>query len=209
MTSSGPPQGDPAPGHVPPDPGDPQDLDPGVADGLVGDLTRWLAAERADAAAAGRARERWLRQQATEEALFAGVLLDLAERASVVVVQGVGGRTHRGRVRAVGEDFVALRTERSDVILPYDAIASVRPQGAPPQGADRARALDLGLAEAAAALVADRPRVLIVVRDGTGLAGDLLSAGRDVLVLRVSAESGGWTYVPLASVAEINLGDGA
>jgi len=187
--------------------GEPPDLEPGVADGIVADLTRWLAAERADAAAVGRARERWLRQQAAEEALFAGVLLDLAERSAVVVVQGVAGRTHRGQVRAVGEDFVAIRTEKSDVVLPYDAITTVRPQGDPPQGADRARALDIGLAEAASALAADRPRVLVVARDGTGTAGDLRSAGRDVLVVQVSTEAGGWAYIPLASVAEINLSD--
>src|SRR4051812_15873123 len=38
-------------------------------DALVADLTRYLAEQRADAAAASRAREHWLRQAAAEEAM--------------------------------------------------------------------------------------------------------------------------------------------
>lgn len=169
---------------------------------LVADLIRWLAEQRADAAAASRSRERWLRQAAGEEALLAGVLLDLAERADTVVVQGVGARTHRGRVRAVGEDFVALRTGRADVLVTYDAVVAVRPEGRPVEGADRPPALDLSFAEALAALAGDRPRVLTMSRDGTGLAGELRSVGRDVATLRL-AETAGVVYVPIASLAEV------
>lgn len=171
---------------------------------LVADLTRWLAEQRADAAAASRSRERWLRQAADEEARLAGVLLDLAERADTVVVQGVAARTHRGRVRAVGEDFLALRTGGADVLVPFDAVVAVRPEGRPIEGADRAQALDLGLAEALAALAGDRRRVLVISRDGTGLAGELRSVGRDVLTLRL-AQAASTVYVPIASVAELSL----
>ncbi|MDQ3293286.1 MAG: hypothetical protein M3527_02365, partial [Actinomycetota bacterium] len=75
--------------------------DPSSADGqdLLARLAAWAAAARVDEAAAARSRERWLRQAADEEAMVAGVLLDLAERADTVVVQGPGGRTPRGRVR--------------------------------------------------------------------------------------------------------------
>jgi len=182
------------------------DLDQPDGDGLVADLTRWLAEQRADAAVAARTRERWLRQAADEEAMVAGVLLDLAERADTVVVQGPGGRTHRGRVRGVGEDFVALRTGRADSLLPYDAVVAIRPEGRPVGPADRAQALDLTFAEAVSAVAGDRPRVLLVSRDGTGLSGDLLSAGRDVLVLRLAAAAG-TLYVPLASLAELTISD--
>jgi len=175
----------------------------GAGDDLVAALTRHLAEHRADAAAAARARERWLRQAADEEALLAGVLLDLAERADVVTVHGPGGRTHRGRVRAVGEDFTALRTGAGDVLLPYDAVAAVRPEGQPVAGSDRARALDLTLAEALAVVAGDRPRILVVGRDGAGRAGTLAAAGRDVLTLRL--DDGATVYVPLASVAEATL----
>ncbi len=177
--------------------------DPG-GDDLVGELTRFLAEERADAAAAARARERWLRQASDEEAQVAGVLLGLAERADTVMVQGVGSRTHRGRVRGVGEDFVALRTGTSDVLLPFDAIVAIRPEGDPLEDSGRAQALDLSLAEALSAVAGDRPRVLVVTRDGTGLAGALRAVGRDVLTLRLT-DAAGTIYVPISAVAEVTL----
>lgn len=178
--------------------------DDGPADDLVGDITRWLAEQRADAAAASRARERWLRQAADEEAVVAGVLLDLAERAATVVVQGVANRTHRGVVRAVGEDFVALRTGTGDVLLPFDAMVAVRAEGAA-GGGERAHALDVSFAEAVAAVGGDRPRVLVVARDGSGLSGELRSVGRDVATLRLADAT---YYVPLASVAELAIVEG-
>lgn len=169
---------------------------------LVGDLTRWLAEQRADAAAAARTRERWLRQAAEEDTLLAGVLLDLSERGATVVVHGVSGRTHRGQVRGVGEDFVAVRTAQADVLLRHDAVVAIRADGVPVGGSDRAHALDLGLAEAVAALAGERPRVLVVTTDGTGMAGELRSAGRDLLTLRLD-DGAGTVYVPLASLAEV------
>ena len=172
---------------------------------LVGDITRWLAEQRADAAAASRARETWLRQAAAEEAVVAGILLDLAERAATVVAQGVAGRTHRGVVRAVGEDFVALRTGGGDVLLPFDAVVAIRSEGGPAVGGERAHALDVAFAEAVAAIAGDRPRVLVVARDGSGLSGELRSVGRDVATLRVA---GSTCYVPLASVAELAIVEG-
>jgi hypothetical protein len=178
----------------------------GDADDLVAELARYLAEQRVDAAAAARARERWLRQAAEEEGRVAGVLLDLAERAEVVVVQGVAGRTHRGRVRGVGEDFAALRTGAGDVLVPYASMAAIRPEGQPVAGSDRAQALDLTLAEALAAIAGDRPRVLVVSRDGTGLAGEVRAVGVDVVTLRL-AETGTTVYVPLASVGEITVTD--
>ncbi len=177
-------------------------MPPADSDRLVADLTRYLAEQRADAAAASRAREHWLRQAAAEEATIAGVLLDLAERAAVVVVQGGAGRSHRGRIRAVGDDFVALRTPTGDLLLRDDAIVAVRADGPAPTG-DRAPALAIGFAEAVAATAGDRPRVLVVARDGTGLAGQLRHVGRDVMTLRL--DTAGTVYVPLASVAELTI----
>ncbi len=182
-------------------------LDEAAGDDLVGELTRWLADTRADAAAASRARERWLRQQAEEEALFAGILLDLAERAVAVVAHVPAGRRHRGAVRAVADDFCALRTsDGGDVLLRYEGLSSVRPLGPhPPLSGDRPQALDMAFGEAVAALVGDRPRVLVVTLDGTVLSGDLRAAGRDVLTLRLDGDPRPTAYVPFRSVAELTL----
>lgn len=173
-------------------------------DHLVADLTRYLAEQRADAAAASRSREHWLRQAAAEEAMVAGVLLDLAERSATVVVQGFANRSHRGRVRAVGEDFVALTTKAGPTLLPYDAIVAIRGDDGPAALGDRAPALDMAFAEAVAAAAGDRPRVLIVARDGSGLSGQLRSVGRDVVTLRL-ADAASTVYVPLASIAELTV----
>jgi hypothetical protein len=177
-------------------------------DDLVGELSRWLAATRADAAAASRARERWLRQQAEEEATLAGLLLDLAEQGQELVIHTPGERRHRGIVTAVADDFLALHASAgTDVLIRYDGIAVVRPLGQAPVGGDRARALDISFGEAVSALVGDRPRVLIVTRDGQGLSGDLRSAGVDVLTLRLDGEPRATIYVPFASIAELTLSD--
>lgn len=173
---------------------------------LLGRLAEWSATLVADAAAAARARERWLRRAAEEDATFAGVLLDLAERSSPVVVAGRGGRRHRGVVQAVGADFCGLRAaDGSDVLLTFVGIASVRPEPrAEPSSGDRPVELAVGLAEALAAIAEDRPRVLVVtMADADGVAGELRTVGRDVLGLRLDGPARPLAYVPLASVAEV------
>ncbi|MBI2708700.1 MAG: hypothetical protein HYX34_03275 [Actinobacteria bacterium] len=172
---------------------------------IVEDLDRWLAATRADAAAESRARERWLRQQAQEEATLAGLLLDLAEREQEVVVQTAGGRRHGGLVRAVADDFLALRTgDGTDLLLRYDGVVAVRPKGRSPGPGDRPRALDVTFAEAALALAAERPRIRLGTRDGQAVAGELRSAGIDVLTVRLDGDAGA-AYVPITAVAELML----
>ena len=175
---------------------------------LLGRLAAWASEISADAAAAARSRERWLRQAAEEEATFAGVLLDLAERRAPVVVVGRAGRRHRGVVTAVGGDFVVVKVvDGGDVLLSLGGIASVRPEPrAIPAPGDRPVTVDIGLAEALAAVAADRPRVLVVtMADADGLAGELRTVGRDVLTLRLDGSDRTPAYVPIASVVEVRL----
>jgi hypothetical protein len=175
---------------------------------LVARLARWASAAAVDEAAGARARERWLRRAADEGATFAGVLLDLAERGSPVIVAGRAGRRHRGVIRAVGVDFCGLRgRDRGDVLLSFAGIAAVRPEArSVPAPGDRPVDVDVGLGEALAAVAEERPRVLVVtMADADGLAGELRSVGRDVLVLRLDGPTRPTAYVPLASVAEVRL----
>lgn len=175
-----------------------------AGDDLVAALTRWLAEQRADEAAASRAREAGLRRAAAEDATFAGVLRDLAERTAVVVLTGVGGRVHRGTVRVVGRDVVVVRTALGDVLVRADAVAAIRGEGTPPAGADRPPALDVGLAEALAAVADDRPRVVAVARDGRTVVGELRSVGVDVATVRLD-DGAATVVVPLAAVAEVRV----
>jgi hypothetical protein len=174
---------------------------------LLARLDRWVATAWTAEAAASRSRQRWLRQVADESATFAGMLLDLAERGAPLVVQGRGGRRHRGTVLAVGADFAGLRTEGGvDLLLAFSGIASVRSDGGglTPSG-DRIATFELGLAEAIAAVGSDRPRVLLVTTaDADGLSGELRAVGRDVVTLRLDGD-GSTIYVPMASIAELRI----
>lgn len=182
------------------------------ADGLLGAdllarLDRWVAELRADDAAARRARERWLLTQAEESSTFAGVLVDLAEHGTPVVVDGPGGRRHRGTIAAVARDFCALRTAAGrEVLLAYAGIAAVRARSGTAATGDRALALTATLDEALATLAEERPRVLVVTHaGGEGIAGELRTVGRDVVTVRVDGRPPAPVFVAIAAIAEISL----
>ena len=175
---------------------------------LTARLERWVADARSADAAAGRARERWLRLQADESATFAGVLIDLAERGTPVVIHGRAGRRHRGSISAVAADFCALRTSGGrDVLLAYAGIGSVRPDSRRPGPiGDRVVQAAIGMAEMLSVLAADRPRVLIVtVADADGVAGELRSVGRDVVTVRLDGEPRAAAYLAITAIAEVSL----
>jgi hypothetical protein len=188
-------------------------------------LERWAAEVRVDHAARQRTQERWLRRQAAEEASLAGVLADLAERGEPVVVRTRAGRQHRGVVRAVGADFLALAagdaaagaaagagagaSRAADVLVALAAVASLRtgPGPAPATG-DRPAAAGGGLrlADVLAGLAAERDRVVIASLDGRdAVAGEIRAVGADVAVVRLEG-GGGTAYVPLGAVAEVTVG---
>ncbi|MDH3756172.1 MAG: hypothetical protein OEU32_20090 [Acidimicrobiia bacterium] len=173
---------------------------------LLDALHRWAAEARVDEAAQARLRERWLLQQAAEDATFTGTLVDLAERGHPIGVHTAGGRRHRGAVTAVGSDFFALRTvQGGDVLVPFDATSFVQPQsGQEVSLGDRSLTVDLLFSEALQELSVDRPRVLVIFRgDQQGIAGELRSVGRDVVTIRLDGSDGSNASVPLLAVAEV------
>lgn len=174
--------------------------------GLMPALERWTAEARVADAADARRRERSLRRQAEESTTFAGVLADLAERQRPVVLATSGGRRHRGVLRVLGADFVALITDvGAEVLVARWAITSVR-SGPRESAAASGRVLDLDLRlhEALAALAEDRPRVQLVTRGDEHLSGDLRNVGLDVVTVRVDGDTLANVYVPIATIAEIS-----
>ncbi len=172
---------------------------------LLARLAAWAAAARADEAAAARGRERWLRQASEESASVTGVLFDLAERAAPVVVATVAGRRHRALIEAVGADFIGLRlASGAEVLLATAAVSWVRQDPRADRAAgDRNPGMLVSLGEALAVLAEDRPRVLVVPTAGAGVAGELRSVGRDVVVLRLDGAGRPTAYVPLATITEV------
>ena len=182
-------------------------------DRLLADLARWSGDRAADEAAAARSRERWLRQQAAEDARFAGVLVDLAERALPVTVATTAGPVVRGRLAAVASDFVAVVPSGEGAggratLVQLGAVAWVRPEPGRRGGeaaAERAAPGQGTLAAALARLADDRPRVTVTTAGGAALTGELRSVGADVVTLRMDGRPPPTAYLPLAAVAVVTV----
>lgn len=197
-----------APGAGAPDPA-PSGPARGVlgGDDVLGDaLARWASEAAVDEAARARARDRWLRIQAEEEASFVGTLVDLAERARPVVLD-IADQRVRGVVAGVGGDFVAVHTDRGQrVLVRTEAIDAVRaePGGVAVVG-DRSPTLDVTLDAVLGPVAADRPDVLIRTRSGTAVRGELRRAGSDVVQLRVAGDPPTPVWVAVDAVAMLVL----
>lgn len=170
-----------------------------------------MAAEvAADQSVRDRVGERTLRSVAAEEATLSGIVVDLAEQQSQVVVRTLAGRFHRGVIVATGRNFLVVRdAPRAPVFVPFGGVAWVRPSGSLHHDAAGARPSPLGTSFAAilVVLATDRPRVQVATAGDEPLAGTLQSVGADVLTLRLDGDGRMWAHVPLASVAEIVLHD--
>jgi hypothetical protein len=189
------------------DAGEPAILGGVLGEGLAARIDRWAADARVDEAARRRARERWLRQQAEEEGSLAGVLADVAEGGMPVAVHVRGGRRHRGEVRTLGSDFVALRSGDGDVIVALDAVTSVRTSpGEASTIGDRSMATSLRLVDVLAGLAAERAAVSLVMAGGDDVvAGVLRSVGKDVVRVRVAGAPAATAYVPVGAIVEVLL----
>ena len=176
------------------------------------ELDRLLDEARADEAAAARARERWLRRQAAEEARLPGVLLDLAESGRAVAVTMAGGRVHHGVLTLVGADCAVVRDQSGNPVhLALGAIASVVPDPGAPSGpatGERASASAATLLDLLLEISPMRPAVQVVTTGSPqGLVGQLVAVGTDVLTIRLEAERGRTCYVAAQSVVSVSVFD--
>lgn len=183
--------------------------DAGV-DALLAEVTAWAGDERRRDAAASRARERWLRQAAAEDARFAGTVLDLAEERATVVVRTTAGTSLRGCIAAVGRDFLVVRGhgERS-VFVRFVSVATVRPEPghrSAVAASERRGPLPATLADVLARLAADRPRVRLGVEGASeAVCGELRAVGHDVATVRLEGDPAGLVYVHLDAVRDLTV----
>lgn len=174
---------------------------------LTGRLDDWVARGRVAEAAAGRERERWMHQAATEEATLAGVLADAGDRGRVVALTTVAGGRHHGPLVAVGRDFCALRRDGGrTTLVRLSAVATVRPVG-PGLGdlGDRSMATSRELGDVLADVAAERGDLARVLTSGEVVSGSARWLGRDVIAVRTRDDGAGTAYVALAAVAEATL----
>jgi hypothetical protein len=204
-------------------------------DELIAAFGRWAAGQRAEAAAAGRARERWLRTQAGAGATWTGVLVDLAEQSGPVVVVS-GSRRWRGALVGVGPDFCVLdATPRRPVLVALAALSAVWAEGAGPMPAggsgtgpgvadpsgapvasgrsgpavasagDRRPTLQLSWLAALSMLAEDRHPVSLTAVGGEELVGTLVGVGEDVLTLQTDPPARRLAYLPVGALASCEL----
>ena len=173
------------------------------------DLAAFVDAERGADAARRRSSERWLRQQALDEARLTGVLLGAAEQATQVLARTASGRSHTGSVVGLGEDFVALRTGAGALVyIRLDALTVVqvdRGLRALPAADERPAPRRAVLRDVLADEAAERPDITLF---GFGLSdavvGRLLAVGIDVATIEID-DRRTVAYVALASVTEASL----
>ena len=176
-----------------------------------GNLDAWAAGARAQEAAAARTRQRWLRQQAAEQADFASLLVEWRERGSPVAVTTAVGRCyHQARITAVGRDCVALATAQGRVLLSSRAVVAVQPHDETEVtlAIDMRSTSDDSMDELVQRAAHDRELVTIHV-DGAPepFVGELQACGRDVVVIRLE-RTGAVVYLTLASVSEMSFDSG-
>jgi hypothetical protein len=70
---------------------------------------------------------------------------------------------------------------------------------------DRAVELELRLSDALSYLVGERPRVLVRLRSGERVAGELRTLGRDVASIELDGSARAVAYVPVAAIVEIGM----
>lgn len=187
-------------------PADPGDLEAAVS--------RWAADEEAREVARIRSSTRRLAEEAAGERDLPGVLRHLELQGVPVRVTSAPGRSHRGVLRAVGDDYLALATPRAWGLVALRAVAAVRVDlpgaGGWAPGPDWSDVPPARLADALERLAGqDLPVRVHTDGDQVGTLGELTAVGVDHLQLACdpgqplrAAEA---VYVPLGSVAELWL----
>lgn len=199
---------------------------------MLAAFASWAAGERARESASARSRERWLRQQSQEAATLHATAVDLAERQAEVSL-AVAGETISGRLVGVGADAAVVSWvagSRVAVGLTSGAgaarlgaggrwsVVSLRHLGAlwvpagsrdpaagedPEDGGRRGGAWTMW--DALATLASERSAVRLIVAGADPVAGELRSAGEDMVTIRAAGTASRVAHVPLAAVAAFSL----
>jgi hypothetical protein len=189
-------------------PGD-ESRDESGDDGLPddGDLARFAATTRVGAAVRARSRERWLRQQVLESTTVAGACWSLAEAGRPLAVTTVGGRTHQGVVRSLGEDFVSLVVASGQEVLVPLAMVAVLVPGRDDMPTGRPVRPGTSLVEAVAHLAAERPQVAVWCSGADApVVGELWGTSAEVaMIIPTHGERERVAYVRLSAVVELSV----
>lgn len=182
---------------------------PGWEDGaLRAALAGWAADEAVAGAAAGRRRERWLRQQAEAGATLAGALADLGEAGATVRVEVAGG-AWTGVPVGVGPEVLVLQQPglgAGPVVVRLAAVVAVAAVGAGQHAAagDRPGDLQVDWASVLELLGADRSPARLHLRGGGTVDGVVWSVGADLVDVLVEGADRRHLLVALAAVEAVS-----
>lgn len=184
-------------------------------DSVEAQVERWTTDERASEGARARAGARWLETISIEDSTFHDVMAVAVGDGSTMQIVTTTGRVHVGRVEAVGQDYIALRTGRGVGLVATAVVATVWRPAAPPDVAEYEADPSPGpwpvdawpthLDHALGRLTGDEVVVRLVgATGGQELDGEVEAVGQDFLVLqRGAGPQRERVYTRLVAVAEV------
>ncbi len=165
------------------------------------ELRQLLDGERANDGARARRDRFWLARVDEEAMTLPGLLIAVAESGIRAKLAVVDGRTHHGRVTAVGLDVVALHDANgASVLVPLSRVLSVRTADRQLIAVDREPSLATFRGELLA-LTEQRADVRLGLDGGTFERGKLVACGTGLVALRT--EQGELAYLAEQHIAEI------
>lgn len=170
-------------------------------------LARFAADARIDDAIRARSRQRWLRQQSWEDSSIASLCVHLAEIDASATLHCVDGRLLRGRIHAVGVDFLELSNAASRTSFVPLAVVAALETLSPLAGGGRRLPTAPTLSDVLSAL-ADAEEQLTCSLLGSAETGGRLSgrvrwANEELFALQ--GEGKQVAYVRLSSVAVLSV----
>lgn len=165
------------------------------------DFEDWRANSAIAEAARSRRRTATWSQHGSADAGLAGVLLDLAERGTEVVISLINGHSHRGVVLAVASTWAMLRINAgARVVLRLRAVAAIDCTGQRSSFGERCAPITTGFAPMLERSV--EPGEQLTVWCGhQRLSGELSGVGDDLAILTVNSST--LRYVSIEAIDEV------
>jgi len=165
------------------------------------DFEGWRASSAIAEAARSRRRTASWSLHGSADASLSGVLLDLAERGSEVVISLVNDHSHRGVVLAVASTWAMLRTNAgARVAMRLRAIAAIDCTGQRSSFGERCAPITTGFVPMLDGTV--EPGEQLTVWCGPQrLSGELVGLGDELMVLNVNAST--LRYVSIDAIDEV------
>lgn len=175
--------------------------------------TDWFDDAAVDAAIAARRAQHDAAHRASESATWTGLLADLAEAAADVQVRTSAGTAHSGRLVAVAEDHLVVRSATAVTVVARAEVVTVQQpptdRRRSPVGGERPAPLDRTLDEVLAAWAEDRAPCRLVLRGDEVVDGLMVGVGVDLLAVVPErdgvASRGQVVHVPLDAVVAVTV----